>query len=208
MIQMYRQRQATQSHMRKPVIDHGKLSLTQLSQEPPIKNDSSISTVTQPFQSLQVESPSISPPTPNAHEQPTEPPGSSYLNTIKQHLHKIDFPDNTSFYGRSDILTELEVLMTKGLGTEYDCRSFAIFGAPGTGKTQTALKFAYTHSKEYRYIFWVSSETKSKLVQSFAEYAGLLGLVSGNTQRDPTSDAEALKKWFEEIGMPGDCPDL
>lgn len=164
--------------------------------------------MTETFESLQVTSPSIPPPTLNVAEPLPEPPATSHLNTIKQHLHKIDFPENKSFFGRPDILTELEAVLTKGPGLEYDCRGFAIFGSPGTGKTQTALKFAYTHRKAYRYICWVSSETKSKLVQSFSEYAGLLGLPSGNTQRDPISDAEELKKWFERIGTSDLSSDL
>lgn len=113
--------------------------------------------------------------------------------------HKIDFPRNTKFVGRNDILHELHQSLVQGKETQTPSRAFAIFGTAGMGKTQTALEFAYQHKDNFPSILWASSETRYKLLQSLSGYSHLLGLI--DKPSDPASDAESLMQWYRTTGM-------
>ncbi|EED22768.1 conserved hypothetical protein [Talaromyces stipitatus ATCC 10500] len=144
-------------------------------------------------------------------ERPTSTPAShvvssaqelqSQQNAVNLPLYKIDFPENTSFVGRSDILEELDQTLTE-LAARPENRAYAIYGIPGIGKTQTALKFAYNHKQTFKSILWASAETKYKLIQSLSEYAVLLGIVPNQAGRDPHNDAERLMQWYKTTDTP------
>jgi hypothetical protein len=121
--------------------------------------------------------------------------------------YDITFGENLKFIGRSTILKTIEkALLGQRLPSEKKHRAFAISGRGGFGKTQTALHFAYQHKhkKNFRSILWASAESRHKLLQSFAAYALLLGIIPKPVESKPTDigeDAQELIKWYERTGV-------
>jgi tetratricopeptide (TPR) repeat protein len=80
---------------------------------------------------------------------------------------------NKKFTGRE---RELEALEQK-LFVEQDCQKIAVVGLGGIGKTQVALRFAYSVFKKHPdvSIFWVSALSTEAFEQAFREIARVLG---------------------------------
>ncbi|WP_321383520.1 NB-ARC domain-containing protein [uncultured Enterococcus sp.] len=50
-------------------------------------------------------------------------------------------------------------------------RTLFLRGTGGIGKTQLSLEYAYQYSEDYDWIWWVSAETESAIVDSYKEFA-------------------------------------
>ena len=92
-----------------------------------------------------------------------------------QHLRMIPHSQNARFYGREDVLSLIDSVLSP-LRKTNKLRSFALFGIGGSGKTQIALEYAYRHLKDFKAIFWIVSDSIEKIEQGFVEAAALLGL--------------------------------
>ena len=92
-----------------------------------------------------------------------------------QHLRMIPHSQNARFYGREDVLSLIDSVLSP-LRKTNKLRSFALFGIGGSGKTQIALEYAYRHLKDFKAIFWIISDSVEKIEQGFVEAAALLGL--------------------------------
>ena len=117
-------------------------------------------------------------------------------DTLLQKLPFRSLPQrpNTEFFGRE---TELEQLVTFLTTPDIDtlvCSS--LYGLPGCGKTQLALKFAHDHIGRYDAILWVAAEDQPKISESFHKIAHGLGLVDDSL---PHSDKvrDVMERWFE-----------
>ena len=95
---------------------------------------------------------------------------SDLIPKIKSNLPYIK---NQYFTGRTTELEELHANFFQQLTT---CRIQAIIGMGGIGKTQTALEYAYINQLKYNYIYWVKSETKEEIYNSYKEIATCIGL--------------------------------
>lgn len=77
-------------------------------------------------------------------------------------------------------------------------RRCAIYGMPGLGKTQLALRYAKLvfDRKQYPLVFWVSAATSEKLNQGFAN---ILNLVNHIDRNHPEQSARlvAARRWLE-----------
>src|SRR5205085_11837320 len=62
----------------------------------------------------------------------------------------------------------------------------SITGLGGMGKSQVAIEFCYRNSHNYRYIFWVFSDSEVAIHTSFRNIANLLNLPIENTDNDMT----------------------
>ena len=92
-----------------------------------------------------------------------------------QYLRMIPHSQNARFYGREDVLSAIDSVLSP-LRKTNRLRSFALFGIGGSGKTQIALEYAYRHLKDFKAIFWIVSDSIEKIEQGFVEAAALLGL--------------------------------
>ena len=75
----------------------------------------------------------------------------------------------------------------------------ALYGMPGLGKTQLALKYSILGMEEgrYAYIFWLSAATAEKLYQDFANMADFLCL-PGHDNMDQARKLRIVRAWLED----------
>lgn len=72
---------------------------------------------------------------------------------------------------------------------------WAINGAGGMGKTQTATAYAFRYRRYYQAILWARADTRSTLLADYRKIARLLHLSEENL-RDDTSLLDVLMEWF------------
>ena len=97
--------------------------------------------------------------------------------------YSIPFPSNRWFVGRTMKLKELE----EKLITRDDCQKLALVGLGGVGKTQVALKLAYTvkkHRHEYS-IFWVPALSTESFEQAYRDIATQCSITLNPKEEDP-----------------------
>ena len=115
--------------------------------------------------------------------------------------HLFHYPPNPYFVEREGIIQDIKnalIYPSLEAPTRSTTAAFTIWGSPGQGKTQTALKFAYNHRLHFKAILWATADRKQKLLESFSEYAQLIGLIEKST--DVTTDASALMQWYKTTG--------
>lgn len=106
------------------------------------------------------------------------------------------------FTGRDVLLNRLHDILKPPTrcGTSNDDRaSFkraALFGMPGAGKTQLALKYASQYREQYSAIFFVSAARLSTLNNGYERIVSLLDLPE-RSRTDPGVKVAAARTWFE-----------
>lgn len=108
-----------------------------------------------------------------------------------------------NFVGREAVLKDIEEALDPAKhdsGSPHaKAKSYALIGLGGVGKTQTALAYALRSWDKYQAILWGQADSKTKLSQSFTDFAYDLGLV---TSRSDQQEAVAeVKRWFSSTGM-------
>ncbi len=132
---------------------------------------------------------------------------------------------NKGFFGRKEILEDLEYVLSPVKSDDYDLsnqaslKSFALCGAggmelpimyqsspsmltllySGTGKTQIAAEYIHSRKSYYDAILWVQADEYAKLEQGFYHIAINLGLVKENSTdaRDRVITREVVKSWLK-----------
>lgn len=112
----------------------------------------------------------------------------------------IPFLRNKKFTGRETVLEELE----ERLFVHQDCRTLAIIGLGGVGKTQVVLRFAYwakDNQPEFS-VFWVPAYSEESFEQAYLDIAKHLEIPIKEDDKDPKStirtylSSEAAGKWL------------
>ncbi|KAI8630073.1 TPR-like protein [Xylariaceae sp. FL1651] len=96
------------------------------------------------------------------------------VSQASQRYSYIPFAKNKRFTGRDDILDAVK----KRLFTQEDCRTLAVVGLGGVGKTQVALQLAYWvkgNQPDYS-VFWVPALSDDSFDQAYTEMAKLLSV--------------------------------
>jgi hypothetical protein len=105
------------------------------------------------------------------------------------------------FYGRADLLQRVKEVLDPQEGSST-CRSLALHGMGGVGKTQVALQYANTSRKLYDAIFWISADNSIKMAQNFLEVGQKLGLIPDNHEaQDAFAAMSKVKSWMAETSM-------
>src|SRR5262249_48193192 len=92
---------------------------------------------------------------------------------------------NPFFTGREQVFVQVhDALATHG--------RVALSGIGGSGKTQTAVEYAYRHLHEYGYAFWTSAASFDSLLSGYAMLAGLIELPEAGS----SDAAAAFKRWL------------
>ncbi|KXX76611.1 Regulatory protein AfsR, partial [Madurella mycetomatis] len=114
---------------------------------------------------------------------------------LVQHFEVPQQPTAT-FVGRRDVLQEIEVHFQRD-STLPEQRRCAIYGLGGSGKTQIALKHAFSHRHDYHHVFFVNAASQDTAVQGFAKIHSLLQLGQANSDQDKV---EIVRRWFSQSG--------
>ncbi|KAI0183055.1 hypothetical protein EV127DRAFT_33888 [Xylaria flabelliformis] len=131
--------------------------------------------------------------------QRSDVPESSNISSIHAH-YTIPFLQNMRFTGREKVL---KILQQK-LFHSQDCRTLAIVGLGGVGKTQVVLQFAYwvkQNQPEYS-IFWVPAYAKESFEKAYLEIAGKIGIAIDSNKEDPMMtvrnhlSSEGVGRWL------------
>lgn len=97
------------------------------------------------------------------------------ITSTKSSVHNLPQERNTYFTGRARVLELLHKSLT---GTADAGRVQAVYGAPGVGKTQLALEYAYRHLDEYGLVWWMSASEPTSLAVQYGKLAERLGTPS------------------------------
>jgi hypothetical protein len=119
-------------------------------------------------------------------------------------VHIFDIPGLLApcFTGRESLLDQLNDLLkspTSPKSSAHDSASYqraAIYGMPGFGKTQLALKYATRYREQYSAVFFVSAGRLSKLNDGFERIVSLLDLPE-RSRTEPGVKIAAARAWFE-----------
>lgn len=107
--------------------------------------------------------------------------------------------NSTSFFGREDVLSEIEaVLEDPDVSSNLNRRSVLLFGMGGVGKTQTAINYAYTTREHYDVIFWIKSESPLSLNSSMIEIARYLSFPTSDTPEKDEINLSNFHKWLRQ----------
>lgn len=93
--------------------------------------------------------------------------------SINQHF-RIPTPANSVYTGRQKEFQDVERAFNSTLLGQQ--KRFVIQGAPGTGKTELALKYAESSVATYWGVFWVDASSRANATQSYAEIAKIGGV--------------------------------
>jgi hypothetical protein len=105
------------------------------------------------------------------------------------------------FYGRADLLQKVKEVLDPQEGSST-CRSLALHGMGGVGKTQVALQYANISRKLYDAIFWISADNSIKMAQDFLVVGRKLGLIPDNHEaQDAFAAMSEVKSWVAETSM-------
>jgi hypothetical protein len=133
-----------------------------------------------------------------------DPGGGGGSVTGLKTAHIFDIPGLLSpcYTGRQPLLDRLHDLLkspTPPESSEHDSASYrraAIYGMPGSGKTQLALKYATHYREQYSAVFFVSAARVSKLNDGYERIVSLLDLPE-RSRTDPGIKIAAARAWFE-----------
>lgn len=103
-------------------------------------------------------------------------------------------------YNRNSFFTNRQKtleLLHSALQSSMTLAPRALSGMSGIGKTQTAVEYAYRHRKDYRYCFWLSSDTHETLLTDIVALANRLNLPEKKAQ-DQQVIVSAVRRWLQE----------
>lgn len=118
--------------------------------------------------------------------------------TLQVPCHMIPYPQNVRFFGRTKLLSAIGTALNPRSTTPPKLHSLALYGMPGVGKTQSALRYVYQHLEVYRVVLWIAADTEDKILQGFADAAKQLGL--DTSSNDQLERFREVNKWLMVTG--------
>lgn len=112
------------------------------------------------------------------------------------------------FFGRDDILRSIDRSLLPAnassptnidpdhMYSSGNLKTFALCGAGGIGKTETASEYAFTRSDKFSAILWVTADNRNVLLGNFARVARDLGLQDESGSQDLIEAGELVKGWL------------
>jgi hypothetical protein len=109
---------------------------------------------------------------------------------------KIPFDRNKYYYGRDTELATLHGAFKQGPNPSL--RTCVVHGLAGVGKTQLCIQYVYECGEDYDAIFWIPSDTPTKITTSMSNAAIMFGLCDLNTASDTVTGANILRLWLQK----------
>lgn len=122
-------------------------------------------------------------------------PGPNEQEEQSKFVHNIPFPESPKFWGRDEVLHELEDSFTSG-EKQNASQSYTLYGMAGVGKTQVALRYANTSRHKFGSIFWVNATSLSSIQKSFREISQLTRSVPCDMEHDDAITVLLVKNWL------------
>lgn len=105
----------------------------------------------------------------------------NFSDTLFNRRNNLPFIRNSFFSSREDILESIHI----NFETYEDRQIIQILsGVGGVGKTQIAIEYAYSFLDYYPLIWWIKSETKQGIIESFMELGRNLGISGSHLNLD------------------------
>ncbi|KAK4443225.1 P-loop containing nucleoside triphosphate hydrolase protein [Podospora aff. communis PSN243] len=105
------------------------------------------------------------------------------------------------FTGRDAVLNHIHAMLSSPKTSPLaEATSYLLHGLSGIGKTSTALEYAYRHRESYDSIFWLTAETTSDLVRSWAQVVSRLRsmeLIPPGSESGDDTGTDCARDWFE-----------
>ncbi|KID60293.1 tetratricopeptide repeat domain-containing protein, partial [Metarhizium brunneum ARSEF 3297] len=108
---------------------------------------------------------------------------------------------NHSFIGREDVLDDIEAHLRPVRKLNEGHCVFALCGLGGMGKTQIALKYAFSSLSKFEVVLWIPSDSREKMLARHIAFAVEIGLVE-STNDDQNKAKDIVKEWFETSQIP------
>ncbi|CAI6088071.1 unnamed protein product [Clonostachys chloroleuca] len=116
----------------------------------------------------------------------------------------ISLPRNSRFSGHEDTLALLHSFLAPSFEGESSSKwtfcSCLVHAIGGTGKTELALEYAYRFREHYTCIFWLRSQTRALLQESFIQAISELDIPNLKDET-PSRQVELGLKWFRSTGQ-------
>ena len=113
---------------------------------------------------------------------------------------------NTRFFGRTETLNLIATRFRPDRTSSFQPMSMALYGLGGVGKSAIALEYAYRRLEDYDAIFWVFSETKSRMAQSFTNIAVKLRLDEAHkNSQDHAKNRHLVQNWLQHTSKCDIC---
>lgn len=118
---------------------------------------------------------------------------------VKFPVYSVNIVENPSFFGREAELARLYRLLIQD-HSESKPAACSLYGNPGAGKTQIALKFIYQYRDKFDAVFWVTADPRyaTETLRTFGNIGRRLGLFTGDTIED--SHVEIVLEWLQTAG--------
>lgn len=115
------------------------------------------------------------------------------LSSSPPATRNFNVPDLLSrhFVGRKDILIGLHKCLV-GSNDRSRPRRAALWGLPGVGKSQVALRYAQDTSPKYKHVFHIRADSKSQLISDYRVVAELLRLI--DREEEANADEQLIIK--------------
>ncbi|KAK4221532.1 hypothetical protein QBC38DRAFT_522044 [Podospora fimiseda] len=108
--------------------------------------------------------------------------------------HWIHVPENGRYFvGRQGILEKIKISFVQVATGQ---RSFALWAGKGFGKTQIARKIVSENTHHSPYILWCQAENKTRIMETFEQYAISRKLVDNRGGDSPDKNFETAARGF------------
>ncbi|KAF7557828.1 hypothetical protein G7Z17_g371 [Cylindrodendrum hubeiense] len=127
-----------------------------------------------------------------------KPPAYSSTAVAKEERHfVVPLQPTATFVGRLDVMDKIQNHFSRDAAAEQQQQRCAIYGLGGSGKTQIALKFAFTRKSNYQNVFFINAASRDSATADFVRIHGLLGLPEDGSD---LQKLEAVKRWLSKEG--------
>jgi NB-ARC domain len=98
---------------------------------------------------------------------------------------EVPLDTNKNYVERQKLDAQLECLLSTHSRKPSATRRVVLYGLGGSGKTETALRFAERHRNDYVAVFWINGMDEATISDSFLTISQALGLDGGADSRGP-----------------------
>ena len=104
---------------------------------------------------------------------------------------------NKRFFDRTEIFKSIDEELHRGESGQ----DVALHGLNGVGKSEIALQYAHSRTKDYDAVLWVHSQSETTISQSFTDIAVKLELEGATAKPDSyISNKVILLTWLQRTG--------